>query len=53
MLQYGCSGKVAVISGGTSGIGLEVARTLLLDGVHVFLLGRSPERGAQAIAYLE
>ncbi len=53
MINYGCNGMVAVISGGTSGIGLETARLLLLDGVHVFLLGRNAERGARALQYLE
>lgn len=52
-LQYGCEGLCAVISGGTSGIGLEVARRLLLDGARVYILGRSRLRGAQALAYLK
>ncbi len=52
-LQYGCEGLCAVISGGTSGIGLEVARRLLLDGAQVYILGRSRLRGAQAVTYLK
>lgn len=52
-LQYGCEGLCAVISGGTSGIGLEVARRLLLDGARVYILGRSRLRGAQALTYLK
>jgi NAD(P)-dependent dehydrogenase (short-subunit alcohol dehydrogenase family) len=52
-LHYGCEGLCAVISGGTSGIGLEVARYLLLDGARVYILGRSRLRGAQAVTYLK
>ena len=52
ILSYGCAGRVAVISGGTSGIGLETARRLLADGAHVYILGRSPKRGAEALRYL-
>ncbi len=51
-LNYGCEGLCAVISGGTSGIGLEVARRLLLDGARVYILGRSRMRGVQALMYL-
>ncbi len=52
-LQYGCEGLCAVISGGTSGIGLEVAKCLLLDGARVYILGRSRLRGARAVDYLK
>ena len=34
-LSYGCAGLVAVISGGSSGIGLATAEKLLLDGAEV------------------
>lgn len=51
-LNYGCEGLCAVISGGTSGIGLETARRLLDDGARVYILGRSRERGMQAMHYL-
>ena len=40
-MKYGCDGKRAVISGGTSGIGLAVAKTLLVDGAEVWLLARN------------
>jgi NAD(P)-dependent dehydrogenase (short-subunit alcohol dehydrogenase family) len=32
--------KVAVISGGTSGIGLAIAKRFVKEGAHVFILGR-------------
>src|ERR1700742_5084183 len=33
-------GKVAVVTGGTSGIGLAAARRLVADGAYVFITGR-------------
>ena len=39
-MNYGCEGKRAVISGGTSGIGLAAAKMLLADGAEVWLLAR-------------
>src|SRR2546428_2305873 len=35
------SGKVAVVTGGSRGIGLAIARALVHDGVQVALTGRS------------
>ena len=52
-IKYGLEGRTAVISGGTSGIGLAAAELLLLDGAKVFILGRSVERGAEAVSLLE
>lgn len=40
--------KTAVISGGTSGIGLAAARCLSREGWHVLLLGRHAEQGKRA-----
>lgn len=51
-LSYGLKGYSAVISGGTSGIGLAAAELMLLDGARVFVLGRSAERGAEAVQTL-
>lgn len=51
-LSYGCAGLVAVISGGSSGIGLATAEKLLLDGAKVYILGRSRARGEAAVAEL-
>ena len=34
------AGKTAVISGGTSGIGLAIAQRFVAEGAHVFIFGR-------------
>ena len=44
--------KVVLISGGTSGIGLAAAQMFLDSGAKVVLLGRSEERGRQALESL-
>ena len=36
--------KICVISGGTSGLGLEIAKLLLKSGKNVLVLGRSNEK---------
>jgi NAD(P)-dependent dehydrogenase (short-subunit alcohol dehydrogenase family) len=40
--------KVAVVTGGSAGLGLEIARTLHRDGFTVAILGRRPDRLQQA-----
>ena len=45
----GLDGKVAVITGGTRGIGRGIAEALLAEGVRVVLSGRSEEKGRQAL----
>jgi NAD(P)-dependent dehydrogenase (short-subunit alcohol dehydrogenase family) len=45
-------GQIAVITGGTAGIGLACAKKLLDDGGTVVISGRSAERGRKAIAEL-
>jgi NAD(P)-dependent dehydrogenase (short-subunit alcohol dehydrogenase family) len=42
-------GKVAVISGGTSGIGLAIAQRFVKEGVHVFIFGRRRDALDEAV----
>jgi len=43
-------GKVAVVTGGSAGIGLGVAKTFAANGAHVFISGRRPEELDKAAA---
>jgi NAD(P)-dependent dehydrogenase (short-subunit alcohol dehydrogenase family) len=45
-------GKVCMITGATSGIGLEAAKRLGTMGARLVLSGRDPERGESALALL-
>ena len=51
-MDYGCKGKHVCITGGTSGIGLAVARTLVQDGARVLVVGRKAAKGAQVVQEL-
>ncbi len=44
------SGRIALVTGASSGLGLEAARGLALVGARVLLACRSPERGERAAA---
>ncbi|WWD16132.1 hypothetical protein CI109_100557 [Kwoniella shandongensis] len=46
------TGKVALVTGGNSGIGKEVVHQLLLKNAKVYLGARSPEKAEQAIEEL-
>lgn len=41
--------KIAFVTGGSSGIGLEIARQLAQQGAHVWLVARRPERLEEAL----
>ncbi len=45
--------RVALVTGATSGIGVEIARQLANDGFHVAVSGRSAERGERVVAQLD
>jgi NAD(P)-dependent dehydrogenase (short-subunit alcohol dehydrogenase family) len=46
------AGEVAVVTGGTSNIGLATARSLAWLGAKVVIAARSPERGAAAAEFI-
>ncbi|MDL4777791.1 MULTISPECIES: SDR family NAD(P)-dependent oxidoreductase [Thermomonosporaceae] len=43
-MDLGLSGKVALVAGGSSGIGLAIARELVREGAKVSIAGRDPGR---------
>lgn len=51
-MQYGLKDKVAVVTGGSRGIGLELARALMAEGAKVALCARKRESLDQAAAQL-
>ena len=50
--QGDLQGKVALVSGGTAGVGLESALRLAARGASVVVTGRTPARGAEALERL-
>jgi NAD(P)-dependent dehydrogenase (short-subunit alcohol dehydrogenase family) len=47
------TGKVAIVTGGNSGIGFETARVLAMRGAHVVLAARNSIKGNEAIEKIE
>ena len=45
-------GKIAVVTGGNSGIGLAAAEALVVEGAHVFVTGRRLAELDAAVAYI-
>ena len=42
------AGRVVLVTGGSTGIGLGIARVLARQGARLLINGRSPEQGAAA-----
>ena len=51
-MDLGLSGKVALVTGGTSGIGLAIARRLIQEGCGVAICGRDTAKVSSAVAEL-
>ena len=49
-MRRGLSGRVALVTGGTKGIGLACARTLTSEGVRVAVASREPSNVASALS---
>lgn len=51
--MFELNGKVAIVTGGNSGIGLGMARALARAGAQVAIFGRNPEKNAAAVQEIE
>ncbi|MEV0147658.1 MULTISPECIES: SDR family oxidoreductase [unclassified Nonomuraea] len=52
-MDLGIAGKVALVTGGSAGIGLAAARSLAREGCDVCVAARDPERLADAVVALQ
>ena len=46
------AGKIALVTGSTAGIGLAIAKSLAMEGVHVYVNGRTQKRVDAAMAQI-
>lgn len=51
--QYFMKTKIALVTGGTSGIGLAVTEKFIDNGIHVIITGREKSKGEEAIRLLD
>ena len=49
--MFDMTGKVAIITGGTSGLGFALANRMAQAGASVVITGRNDEKGAECEAY--
>lgn len=52
-MKLGIDGKLALVTGGASGIGAAVVRSLVAEGVKVVFTSRNPERATQLVQSIE
>ena len=52
MTSLDLTGRTAVVTGSTSGIGAAIAATLAEHGARVVVSGRDTDRGAQVVAQI-
>lgn len=52
-LELNLSGKTAIVTGGSAGIGLATAKALYREGVNVTIVARNPERLEQAVKAIQ
>ncbi|MBD2200500.1 MULTISPECIES: SDR family oxidoreductase [Calothrix] len=52
-LDLKLSGKTAIVTGGSAGIGLAIAKSLYTEGVNVVIAARNPERLENAVSAIQ
>ncbi|MUG93520.1 SDR family oxidoreductase [Scytonema sp. UIC 10036] len=52
-LELHLSGKTAIVTGGSAGIGLAIAKALYTEGVNVTIAARNPERLESAVSAIQ
>ncbi|HTU99402.1 MAG TPA: SDR family oxidoreductase [Luteitalea sp.] len=52
-MDLGLGGKVAIVTGGSRGLGFAAARALVAEGAHVVICGRTPSTLREAVSALE